>query len=254
MLCRRIIPCLDVDAGRTVKGVRFQSLRDVGDPVSLALEYQNQGADELVFLDISASVEGRKTMLTVVSSVAAVLEIPFTVGGGVSSLGQVRELLAAGADKVSVNTAAVARPELVQEIAGEFGSQCCVLAVDARRREGARGFEVLTHGGRNPAGKDAFEWASEAVRLGAGEILLTSWDRDGTLDGFDIELTRTFSEGLGVPVIASGGASGPQSFAEVFREGRADAALAASIFHDSKWTVAALKGVLLAQGIEVRPC
>ena len=254
MLCKRIIPCLDVDRGRTVKGVKFQSLRDVGDPVVLALEYQRQGADELVFLDISASVEGRRTMLDVVSAVAAVLEIPFTVGGGVSTLGQVRDLLAAGADKVSVNTAAVARPRLVGEIAEEFGSQCCVLAVDARRKNTGRGFEVLTHGGRTPTGRDAFEWAEEAVGRGAGEILLTSWDRDGTLDGFDIELTGLFSRGLGVPVIASGGAAGPESFVEVFREGSADAALAASIFHDSKWTVAALKEILLREGIEVRPC
>jgi imidazole glycerol-phosphate synthase subunit HisF len=253
MLCKRIIPCLDVHGGRTVKGVRFQRLRDVGDPVALAQAYQDQGADELVLLDISATVESRKTMVGVVERVAAVLAIPFTVGGGVSSLGDVKELLAHGADKVSVNSAAVARPRLIDEISTECGSQCCVLAVDARRNPSGSGFEVLTHGGREPTGIDALAWAAEAVRRGAGEILLTSWDRDGTHDGFDLELTASFSRQLPIPVIASGGAAGPQSFVDVFNAG-ADAALAASIFHDGVWSVARLKDVLLRNGVEVRPC
>ncbi|MHC4598877.1 MAG: imidazole glycerol phosphate synthase subunit HisF [Planctomycetota bacterium] len=252
MLSRRIIPCLDVDQGRTVKGVKFQGLREVGDPVALALAYQEQGADELVFLDISATVEGRNTLLNVVERVASGLMIPFTVGGGVSTLEQVKALLARGADKVTVNSAAVQRPELIEEIAGECGSQCCVLAVDARRRNGNGSWEVLTHGGRKPTGIDAYAWAGEAVRRGAGEILLTSWDRDGTRQGFDIELTSVFAGELPVPVIASGGAGGPESFVEVFTRGNADAALAASIFHDGQWTVAALKRELREAGIEVR--
>lgn len=251
MLCKRIIPCLDVDGGRTVKGVKFQGLRDVGDPVELALAYQEQGADELVFLDISATSEKRETMLAVVERVARDLMIPFTVGGGVSSLAQVRRLLERGADKVTVNTAAVQRPELIDEVARHCGSQCCVLAVDARRN-GEGCWEVLTHGGRTPTGLDALRWAQEAVARGAGEVLLTSWDRDGTLEGFDLELTRIFSSSLPVPIIASGGAGGAASFIEVFTEGRADAALAASIFHDGKWTVRALKEALGSAGIEVR--
>jgi cyclase len=252
MLCKRIIPCLDVDHGRTVKGVKFQGLRDVGDPTALGIAYQEQGADELVFLDISASVEGRETMLDVVERVASGLMIPFTVGGGVSDIDQVKALLARGADKVTVNTAAVERPGLIEEIATECGSQCCVLAVDARRVEGNGSWEVLTHGGRRPTGKDAQAWAAEAAALGAGEILLTSWDRDGTLDGFDIELTAALAGALPIPVIASGGAGGPESFVEVFGDGKADAALAASIFHDGNWTVAALKRELREAGIEVR--
>ncbi|MCU0723998.1 MAG: imidazole glycerol phosphate synthase subunit HisF [Planctomycetes bacterium] len=276
MLCKRIIPCLDVAAGRTVKGVNFRGLRDVGDPVELAVRYEEQGADELVFLDVSASVEGRGTMVEAVRRVARELRIPFTVGGGVSSLEDVKRLLGSGADKVSVNTAAVARPALIGEIAEECGSQCCVLAVDARRGvagrraeipnpksqtpmksqisnlNGGPGWEVLVRGGRDPAGLDALAWAREAVDRGAGEVLLTSWDRDGTLAGFDLGLTAAFATSLPVPVIASGGASGPESFVEVFREGKADAALAASIFHDGTWTVAALKEVLRREGIEVR--
>ena len=250
MLCKRIIPCLDVADGRTVKGVNFQGLRDIGDPVALACHYQEQGADELVFLDISASAEGRATMMDVVAEVAANLMIPFTVGGGISTLEQVQALLARGADKVSVNTAAVLRPELIREIAQECGSQCCVLAIDAKRNGDI--WEVLTHGGRRATGRDALQWAQEAVALGAGEILLTSWDRDGTLAGFDLPLTRAFADALPVPVIASGGASGPESFVAVFQDGHADAALAASIFHDHQWTVAALKAVLAEQGIDVR--
>ncbi|MHC4779035.1 MAG: imidazole glycerol phosphate synthase subunit HisF [Planctomycetota bacterium] len=252
MLSKRIIPCLDVDHGCTVKGVKFQGLREVGDPVDLARTYQDQGADELVFLDISATVEGRETMLAVVERVAADLMIPFTVGGGVSALAQVKALLARGADKVTVNSAAVARPDLVNEIARECGSQCCVLAVDAKKREDGGGWEVLTHGGRKSTGKDALEWAGEAVSRGAGEILLTSWDRDGTLNGFDLELTSAFAGILPIPVIASGGAGGPQSFIDAFVEGKADAALAASIFHDGTWTIASLKDVLRRKGIPVR--
>lgn len=250
MLTKRIIPCLDVDDGRTVKGIKFQGLRDIGDPVKLALLYQEQGADELVFLDISATPQGKQTMFEVVERVAQNLMLPFTVGGGIKNLGQVERLLAGGADKVSVNTAAVNNPTLIDDIARVCGAQCCVLAVDARRKPG--GWEVLTHGGRTPTGRDAFAWAKEAVDRGAGEILLTSWDQDGTLEGFDIELTRTFSTNLNVPVIASGGAAGPQSFVRAFSEGCADAALAASIFHDGTWTVRALKEELRRKGIEVR--
>lgn len=238
---KRIIPCLDVTDGRTVKGIQFEQLRDIGDPVELALAYQDQGADELVFLDISASVEGRETMFEVVEQVAAGLMIPFTVGGGVSSLRQVKRLLTYGADKVSINTAAFKNPDLINEIADECGSQCCVLAVDARRNKEGTGWEVLLNGGRVGTGEDAIVWATEAVRRGAGEILLTSWDQDGTLAGFDLPLTRAFAENLPVPVIASGGGSGPDSFVEVFTEGKADAALAATIFHDHHWTVSGLK-------------
>ncbi len=252
MLCKRIIPCLDVDHGRTVKGIHFQGLRDVGDPVALGDIYQRQGADELVFLDISASVEGRETMVETVERVAEALMIPFTVGGGVTSLDRVKRLLGAGADKISVNTAAVERPSLIDEIASAAGSQCCVLALDAKKRAEGEGWAVLTHGGRKPTGRDARAWAGEAVERGAGEILLTSWDRDGTLDGFDLPLTRAFAGDLPVPVIASGGAGGPGCFVDVFREGKADAALAASIFHDGTWTVRALKEELDKAGIEVR--
>jgi cyclase len=261
-LCPRIIPCLDVADGRTVKGVKFQGLRDIGDPVVMAQRYQDEGADELVFLDISASHEGRKTMLGVVEKVAARLMIPFTVGGGVQSLADALRLLAAGADKVSVNTAAVLNPQLITDIAQTCGNQCCVLAIDARRVvENAEPsaktpprpqWEVLTHGGRRQAGWDALAWAQRAVGLGAGEILLTSWDQDGTRSGFDLALTLAFATSLPVPVIASGGAAGPESFVDVFLAGRADAALAASIFHDDLWTVAALKDVLRQRGIPVR--
>ena len=248
-LCRRIIPCLDVAEGRTVKGIKFQNLRDIGDPVVLADAYQKQGADELMFLDISASHEGRKTMLEWVHAVADCLMIPFSVGGGVSTIEQVISLLEAGADKVSVNTAAVARPELLSEIATRCGSQCCILAVDAKRN--GNSWEVITHGGRKPTGMDALDWGKRATELGAGEILLTSWDQDGTRSGFDLELTRRFSETLTVPIIASGGAGGPECFAEVFVEGKADAALAASIFHDGDWTVQALKRAVVAAEPEI---
>ena len=250
MLCKRIIPCLDVSAGRTVKGIRFQKLRDVGDPVEQALAYQEQGADELVFLDISATNEGREALLHVVEAVALRLMMPFTVGGGVSSLERATRLLESGADKIAVNTAAVERPELIDEIASRYGSQCCILAVDARRKGGS--WEVLTHGGRRSSGRDALEWAREAASRGAGEILLTSWDRDGTLSGFDLELTRLFSLKLPVPVIASGGAANPGHFLEVFRDAAADAALAASIFHDGTFTVREIKEELRRNEIEVR--
>lgn len=254
-LCKRIIPCLDVDNGRTVKGVRFQDLRDIGDPVEMGIFYQNQGADELVFLDISASHEGRSTMMETVCQVANALSIPFTVGGGISNLDDVKRLLASGADKVSVNTAAVQRPDLIMEIAHEHGSQCCVLAIDARSNPDCKsGWEVLTHGGRNSARLDVLDWAKRAVELGAGEILLTSWDKDGTLEGFDLEMVSLLSEALPVPVIASGGARDPRSFVDVFRKGSADAALAASIFHDGTWTINAVKNELAKEGIVVRLC
>lgn len=251
--CHRIIPCLDVANGRTVKGVQFTNLRDVGDPVELAERYQEQGADELMFLDISATVEGRTTMIDVVRRVAERLMIPFSVGGGINNLEPVLRLMEAGADKVSINTAAVERPQLIQEIAEAFGSQCCVLAVDVKRDPSSNTprWEVLTHGGRKATGLDALQWAEQAIALGAGEILLTSWDQDGTRKGFDIELTRTFSA-LPVPVIASGGAAGPESFIEVFQHGKADAALAASIFHDGQWTVNALKQEIANTGVIVR--
>jgi len=259
-LCRRIIPCLDVASGRTVKGVNFSNLRDVGDPIELAAVYEEQGADELMFLDISASHEQRKTVFGLVARVSEVLSIPFTVGGGISELSDVQRLLANGADKVSVNTAAVRRPELVSDIARACGSQCCVLAIDARRVSNGKlegpgpVWEVLIQGGRVSTGMDAFEWAKQSVDNGAGEILLTSWDRDGTLDGFDIELVRVFAAGLSVPVIASGGAHGPESFIDVFSLGNADAALAATIFHDGTWTVSALKEEIAKAGIPVRLC
>jgi cyclase len=253
----RIIPCLDVADGRTVKGVKFTNLRDVGDPIELAIRYQEQGADELMFLDISASVEGRKTMLDVVRRVAQELSIPFSVGGGITQIEDVMRLLEAGADKVSVNTAAVKRPELMHEIAEACGSQCCVLAIDARRRSSENSanaieWAVLTHGGRQDAGLEAFAWAQQAVALGAGEILLTSWDQDGTRSGFDLELTRRFASELPVPVIASGGANGPESFIDVFTQGCADAALAASIFHDGHWVVDSLKREIAKAGVSIR--
>jgi len=245
MLCRRIIPCLDVDNGRTVKGVKFQGLRDVGDPVELANAYQAQGADELMFLDISASHQGKETMLEVVDQVARDLMIPFSVGGGIRTIEDVHRTLRAGADKVSVNTAAVNRPELIREIAESCGSQCCVLAIDAQRRGDQ--WVVLTHGGRKDTGLNALEWARRGVEMGAGEILLTSWDQDGTLDGFDLNLTGTFARALSVPVIASGGAGGPHSFVEVFQKAHADAALAATIFHDGTYTVNSLKEAILKE-------
>lgn len=261
MLTKRIIPCLDVRDGRTVKGVNFTNLRDMGCPVELGLMYESQGADELMFLDITASVEGRAAMLEFVERVADNLSIPFTVGGGVSSRGNVTELLNAGADKVSMNTAAVKRPELINEVSTQFGSQCCVVAIDARKKEngndnldngGKIEWEVLIKGGRESVGLDALEWAEECVRRGAGEILLTSWNRDGMQTGFDIEMVKAFSERLPIPVIASGGAANPESFVEVFEKAGADAALAASIFHDKIYSIGDVKLAVRNAGISVR--
>jgi imidazole glycerol-phosphate synthase subunit HisF len=251
MFVARVIPCLDVDAGRVVKGVNFVGLRDAGDPVELAARYDIEGADELVFLDITASSDARDTMIDVVTRTAEQVFIPFTVGGGIRSVEDARRMLRAGADKVSVNTAAVQRPELIGEIAEEFGAQCVVVAIDARRSE--MGFEVFTHGGRTGTGIDAIEWAARAEALGAGEILLTSMDRDGTRDGFDIELTRAISERVNIPVIASGGVGSLDHLVEGVLEGRADAVLAASIFHFGEHTVHEAKQYLSERGITVRP-
>lgn len=253
MLTKRIIPCLDVKDGRVVKGVRFVSLRDAGDPVETAKEYEKQKADELVFLDITASHEGRKTMVDVVRRVAARIFMPFTVGGGIQGIDDIRQLLNAGADKVSLNTAAVNHPALVKEAAKKFGSQCIVVAIDAKRKSGAKKqWEVWTHGGRTNTGLDAVVWAKRAQKLGAGEILLTSMDFDGTKNGFDIDLTRAVSGALKIPVIASGGAGDKKHFSEVFKRGKADAALAASIFHYGEYTVEEVKRYCRTKGIEVR--
>ncbi len=258
----RVIPCLDVDAGRVVKGVRFTDLFDAGDPVELAGRYDAQGADELVFLDITASSDDRRTMVEVVSRTAEAVFIPFTVGGGIRSVDDARLLLRAGADKVGVNTAAVDRPELITELAEEFGSQCVVVAVDARRRgaRGARGgpgaagaWEVFTHGGRTATGIDAVEWCRRSAAAGAGEILLTSMDRDGTRDGFDLELTRVVAGQSPVPVIASGGVGTLDHLVQGALDGGADAVLAASIFHLGEFTVAEAKRHLQAAGVVVRP-
>lgn len=254
MLARRIVPCLDVRGGRVVKGRTFVGLRDAGDPVELAARYDREGADELVYLDITASVEGRRALLDAVARTAECVFIPLTVGGGVRSAADVRDLLLAGADKVGINTAAVQRPALVAEAADRFGSQCIVVAIDAReRRDGtATWFEVVTHGGRTPTGLDAVWWAEEAARQGAGEILLTSIDRDGTTDGYDLVLTRRVADAVGVPVIASGGAGRPEHLIAVLTEGGADAALAASIFHFEQFPIPAVKSALAAAGVPVR--
>lgn len=250
MLAKRIIPCLDVKDGRVVKGVRFVDLRDAGDPVEAALAYDAQGADELVFLDITASHEDRSIMLDVVRRTAEGIYIPFTVGGGLRAVGDVRTLLRAGADKVSFNTAALSRPSVIRESAERFGSQCIVVAIDARKDGQAWG--VYTHGGRRPTGRDAVEWAQEAVALGAGEILLTSMDRDGTKDGYDLELTRAVADAVTVPVIASGGAGTLEHFHEALIEGDASGALAASLFHFGTHTIAEVKEYLAERGVEVR--
>lgn len=250
MLAKRVIPCLDVKDGRVVKGVQFVNLRDAGDPVEAAIAYDAQGADELVFLDITASHENRDIMLEVVARTAEGIYMPLTVGGGIRSIDDVRTLLRAGADKVSLNTAALQRPELIREAAERFGSQCIVVAIDARARDG--GWEVYTHGGRRPTGRDALEWAREATRLGAGEILLTSMDRDGTKDGYDLELTRAIATGVDVPVIASGGAGSLEHLWEGLVEGGADAVLAASIFHFGIHTIAEAKATLRERGVAVR--
>jgi imidazole glycerol-phosphate synthase subunit HisF len=250
----RVIPCLDVTEGRVVKGVNFVGLRDAGDPVELARRYDREGADELVFLDITASSDGRDTMVDVVRRTADEVFIPFTVGGGIRSVGDARGMLRAGADKVSVNTSAFERPELIEEIANEFGTQCVVCAIDARRRtDGSDGWEVFLHGGRTPTGADAVAWAVDAVRRGAGEILLTSMDRDGTKLGFDVELTSTVADAVTVPVVASGGVGTLEHLVAGIRDAGADAVLAASIFHFGEHTIRAAKELMAASGITVRP-
>ncbi len=254
-LAKRIIPCLDVDAGRVVKGVRFVDIRDAGDPLEVARCYDEQGADELAFLDITASNEERDTMLHVVEAVAGEVFIPLTVGGGIRTLDDIRRLLNAGADKISINTAAVNNPELVREATREFGSQCIVVAIDAKQA-GANGarpkWQVFTHGGRRETGIDAVAWAEKMTGYGAGEILLTSMDRDGTRDGFDLSLTRAVSTAVSIPVIASGGVGNLQHLVEGVIEGKADAVLAASIFHFGEYTVRQAKQKMAQHGIEVR--
>jgi len=252
MRVARVIPCLDVTNGRVVKGVNFVGLRDAGDPVELAAKYDVEGADELVFLDITASSDGRDTMVDVVYRTAEQVFIPFTVGGGIRTADDARTMLRAGADKVSVNTAAVHRPALISDIAAEFGAQCCVCAIDAKRTA-AGGYEVYLHGGRTPTGIDAIAWAEQAASLGAGEILLTSMDRDGTKEGFDLELTRRVADAVGVPVIASGGVGVLQHLADGITEGHATGVLAASIFHFGEHTIAEAKAAMAAGGITVRP-
>lgn len=252
MLSVRVIPCLDVNKGRVVKGVNFVDLVDAGDPVEAAKAYEKQGADELVFLDITASSEGRGIMRDVVSRTADQCFMPVTVGGGLRSSEDIRAMLNAGADKVSLNTAAVQNPDLVSDTSSFFGNQCIVVAIDAKKRKDADGWTVYTHGGRNDTGRDAVEWAREVVRRGAGEILLTSMDRDGTKDGYDLELTRAVSEAVEVPVIASGGVGNLQHLADGVLKGKASAVLAASIFHFGTYTIAQAKDFLAGQGIPVR--
>lgn len=254
-LAKRIIPCLDVDAGRVVKGVRFVDIRDAGDPVEVAKRYDEQGADELAFLDITASSEERETLVHVVEAVASQVFIPLTVGGGIRTVEDIRGLLNAGADKVSINTAAVENPGFIAEAARRFGSQCIVVAIDAKQvepKENALRWEVFTHGGRRATGIDAVLWARKMVKQGAGEILLTSMDRDGTRNGFDLNLTRAVSEAVSVPVIASGGVGCLEHLVEGVTQGKADAVLAASIFHFGEHTVREAKEVMAARGIEVR--
>jgi cyclase len=251
MLAKRIIPCLDIMDGRVVKGINFINLRDAGDPVEQAKIYNDDGADELVFLDISASIEGRKTTANVVTAVADQVFMPLTVGGGIQSTEDMRRLLSAGADKISINAAAVQNPSLISEGAYRFGSQCILLAVDARK-VGEDQWEVVTFGGRKMTGLDVIDWVQKAVDLGAGEILLTSMDADGTLVGYDLALTKSVAEAVNVPVIASGGAGTPQDFADVLTKGKADAALAASLFHDNKLRIPDLKSYLSERVIPVR--
>jgi cyclase len=250
MLAKRIIPCLDVKDGRTVKGTNFVGLRDAGDPIELAARYSAEGADELVFLDISATNEGRKTFASLVGDIAREINIPFTVGGGISSVGDISTLLSAGADKVSINTAAVRDPMLITKAANAFGSQCVVLAVDAKDAD--LGWRVFLNGGRVATEFNAIDWIKQGVELGAGEILLTSMNADGTKDGFEVELTRQVSEAVSVPVIASGGAGSRDDFAEIFVRGKADAALAASVFHFGEIAIPDLKGFLNMRGVPVR--
>ena len=251
MVSKRIIPCLDVKDGRVVKGVRFVNLRDAGDPVEVAKKYSEEGADEITFLDITASHEKRKTMIDVVERTASEVFVPLTVGGGLRTVEDVRELLLAGADKITINTAAIADPDFVRRASQRFGSQCIVVAIDARRRDDG-GWEVFTHGGRNPTGIDAVGWAAKMEDFGAGEILLTSMDRDGTEDGYDLELTRAISGTVGIPVIASGGAGRLEHLLEAVEAGRADAVLCASIFHYGKYSINEAKEFLSEMGVLVR--
>ena len=255
MLAKRVIPCLDVKEGRVVKGVKFENLRDAGDPVEIAKQYDAEGADELVFLDITASSDKRNILLDVVTRTAEAVFMPLTVGGGVRTTDDIRILLKSGADKVSLNTRAVENPQVLKDGAEKFGAQCIVLAIDAKRRDpndASKGWEVYTHGGRTPTGKDAVEWAKQGVQLGAGEILLTSMDRDGTKNGYDLELTRAISEGVNVPVIASGGVGTLDHLAEGILKGKADAVLAASIFHYREYSVKQAKEYMKGKGIPVR--
>ena len=265
-LAKRIIPCLDVDHGKVVKGINFLNIRKAGDPVELAKRYDDEGADELVFLDITASSEKREILREVVEGVATEIDIPFTVGGGIRSVSDARLVLCSGADKVSINTAAVENPSIITKLAQIFGQQCIVVALDAKRRyeerenrimvetrEGLVWFEVYTYGGRKPTGLDAIRWGIQAEELGAGELLVTSMDKDGTEDGYDLDLTRAISERVNVPVIASGGAGKPEHFLEAFTDGKADAALAASVFHYNKYPVPVVKKYLRNNGVVVRP-
>ena len=258
MLAKRVIPCLDVKDGRVVKGVNFVQLRDAGDPVEIAARYNEQGADELTFLDITATSDERDMILPIIEAVASQVFIPLTVGGGVRTVADVRRLLCAGADKVSFNSAAIANPQVIEDAAGRYGSQCIVVAVDARRRTGAElaergeGWDVYSHGGRRCTGLDALQWVQRMAQLGAGEILLTSMDCDGTKDGYDIELTRAVSEAVDVPVIASGGAGKLEHFYDVLTLGKADAVLAASVFHYGTYTVRQVKEYLKSRGVEMR--
>lgn len=253
LLTRRIVPCLDVTDGRVVKGIEFVNLRDAGDPVELAAYYNSEGADELVFLDITASSDSRRTMVDVVQRTADQVFIPLTVGGGVRTTGDIRGLLAAGADKVSMNTSVIADPSLISKGADMFGSQCIVVAIDARRDNAAGLWRVFTHGGRNPTGLDAVSWSARAAELGAGELLVTSMDRDGARDGYDLGLLEAIASVTSVPIIASGGAGTLQHLADALAPGRADAALAASIFHFGEFRICEAKAFLAAQGIPVRP-
>ncbi len=252
MYTKRIIPCLDVNNGRVVKGVNFVNLKDAGDPVDIAAAYDRAGADELVFLDITASSDNRQTVDDMVRAVAETIFIPFTVGGGIRSVDDFRRLLREGADKISVNSAAIMNPSLIADAADKFGSQCVVVAIDAKRREDGSGWNIYKNGGRVDCGIDALEWAQKAESLGAGEILLTSMDADGTKAGFDVELTKIISQSVGIPVIASGGAGSKEDFLEVLTEGAADAALAASLFHYRQLEINDLKDYLAANGISVR--
>ena len=252
MLSARIIPCLDVDAGRVVKGVRFKELRDAGNPVEVAKAYEEQGADELVFLDITASSDERQTMRDVVEETAASCFMPVTVGGGIRQLKDIREMLLCGADKVSLNTAAILNPNLINQASSQFGNQCIVVAIDAKQVTGSDRWIVYTHGGRNPTELDVLDWAKEVVERGAGEILLTSMDRDGTKDGYDIPLTKTISDAIQVPVIASGGVGNPTHMSEGILEGSASAVLAASIFHFGEYSIKETKLAMREQGVLVR--